>query len=71
MELLSAPYFEMYNNVSTKIAIRLCKDMTNRIKNRIVLVEEFMFEDNILTEKYDKLTHNTIIHEIRLACHFG
>ena len=29
--------------------------MTKRIKNHIVSVEEFMFEENDLTAKYDKL----------------
>ena len=41
--------------------------MTKRIKNNIVSVEEFMFEENDLTAKYDKFTNHTIIHEICLG----
>ena len=36
MELLSTPYFKMYDNVSKKTAIRPCKDLTKRIKYKIV-----------------------------------
>ena len=71
MELLSAPYFDMYDNVSEKTATRPCKDLNKRIKNNIVSLEEFMFADNECTAKYDNFTHHTIIHEIRLACRLG
>ena len=44
MELLSAPYSDMYKNVSNKTAIMTCKDLTKCIKHQIVSVEEFVFE---------------------------
>ena len=71
MKLLSAPYFEMYENISKKTAIMTIKDLTKRIKNQIVLVEEFMFEYNNRTSKYDNFTHHTTIHDILLDRHFG
>ena len=71
MELFRAPYFDMYNNVSKKTAIRPCKDLTKRIKNKIVLVGEFMFEDKARTVKYEKFTHHTMINEIHLDRLFG
>ena len=67
MELLSATYFERYDNVSKEASTRPWKDLTKNINNHIVLLEEFMFEDNDLTEKYDKFTYHTTIHEIRLT----
>ena len=61
----------MYKNVSKNIDISPYKDMTKRIKNNAVLVEEFMFEVNDLTPKYDKFTHYTMIHDIRLSLRLG
>ena len=71
MELLSAPYFEMYNNASNKTDIRPGKDMTNHTNNQIVLVKEFMFEEKYHTAKNDKFTHHTMIHEIFLPRRLG
>ena len=50
MKLLSAPYFDIYNNVFKNTDIRPCNDITNYIKNQIGSVEELMFEDNDCTE---------------------
>ena len=55
MELLRAPYFEMYQNVSKKTSIRTCKDLTKRIKNQIVLVEEFMYEETTVIRNMTSL----------------
>ena len=71
MELLRAPYFDMYKNVSKKTSSRPCKYLTKRINNQIVLVEEFMIEGNDLTKKYDKFIHHTIIHNISMDRRLG
>ena len=62
MELLSTPYFDMYENASNKTYIRPGKDLTKHTKNQIVLVKEFMFEENDRTAKNYKFTHHTMIH---------
>eukprot|EP00571_Detonula_confervacea_P016327 CAMPEP_0172299168 /NCGR_PEP_ID=MMETSP1058-20130122/1533_1 /TAXON_ID=83371 /ORGANISM="Detonula confervacea, Strain CCMP 353" /LENGTH=123 /DNA_ID=CAMNT_0013008517 /DNA_START=225 /DNA_END=593 /DNA_ORIENTATION=+ len=43
MELLRAPFFEMYENVSLK-TVRPTKDLTKRTKNQLVSQDLFMFE---------------------------
>ena len=45
--------------------------MTKSINNNILLVEEFMLEDNYRTAKCYKFTHHTIIHEVCLDYHLG
>ena len=61
----------MYENISNETAISTYKDLTNCIKNKIVSVEELMFGYNDHNAKYDKFTHHTMIHDIRLAIRLG
>ena len=61
----------MYDNVSKKTSIRPYNNLNKSTKNQIILVEEFMLEDNESSAKHEKITHQTMINEIRLACRLG
>ena len=67
MELLSAPFFEMYDNISTKTGLQAARDLTDRPKNQLVLRAGWDMDPNVFSEKYDTWVHHNMLDEIALA----